>query len=386
VSDRMRVGLNLLFLVETSGGTGSYARELMPALLREEPGLELTAFVNRDAPESLLSEPWAGEVDWVRIPFRLVHAGLRGNVLSMASQWGALPVLAARRRIDVVHGLANVVPLVSPSVATVVTLLDLIWLRFPDTMARWPTFLMKQTAPRCARSADRVIAISEFARRDLEASLSLDPGKIDVTPLGVADERPAAGTPEAELRDRLRLGDGPVVLCVSQQRPHKNLASLIRALPLLDAERPRLVLTGARTEHQEELRALAVERGVQDQVVFPGWVSERDLDGLYGLARCFALPSLDEGFGLPLLEAMRHGVPVACSKVSSMPEVAGDAALLFDPRDVGDIAAQIGRLLRDGELRAELVRRGRERCREFPWSRTARETLRSYRRAVSGRS
>jgi alpha-1,3-rhamnosyl/mannosyltransferase len=114
-------------------------------------------------------------------------------------------------------------------------------------------------------------------------------------------------------------------------------------------------------------------------------VSEEELESLYQNASCFVLPSFKEGFGLPVLEAMRRGVPVACSNASSLPEVAGDAALLFDPNDVGAMANAMERVLRDPELGRDLVRRGYERCRLFSWEETARATLASYRRAIEDR-
>jgi glycosyltransferase involved in cell wall biosynthesis len=120
-------------------------------------------------------------------------------------------------------------------------------------------------------------------------------------------------------------------------------------------------------------------------VCFPEWLEEEQLEGLYRLAACFALPSFEEGFGLTVLEAMARGVPVCCSGTSSLPEVVGDAGLLFDPHDVKSIRGALGRLLADRELAAELGERGRRRAREFTWRRTAEATMASYRRAIAGR-
>jgi glycosyltransferase involved in cell wall biosynthesis len=181
---------------------------------------------------------------------------------------------------------------------------------------------------------------------------------------------------------RLGLGPEPVVLCVAAKRAHKNLHGLIRALAQIPEPRPQLVLPGSPNAYEAELRALAVELGVAASVRFPGWVSDPDLEDLYALARCFVLPTFEEGFGLPVLEAMVRGVPVACSDIPVLREVAGGAAALFDPGDPASIAAQIGRLCADDELSADLVARGRERAHQFTWERTARATLESYRRAL----
>ena len=143
-----------------------------------------------------------------------------------------------------------------------------------------------------------------------------------------------------------------------------------------------LVLPGYPTAHEAELRERAGTAGVQRDVRFLGWLSGEELEGLWQVADAFVFPSLYEGFGLPVLEAMARGVPVACSNASSLPEVAGDAALMFDPHEERAIAAAIERLLTDDAEAERLRARGLERAREFTWERTARLTLESYERAL----
>jgi glycosyltransferase involved in cell wall biosynthesis len=378
----LRVGLNLVFLVEDSGGAGRYARELIRALRAVEPDIELTAFVSSELPADVRAADWAEGIEFVRFPITVTHGPPGNMALTMGAQWGAIPLLARRRRLHVVHGLANIAPLLAPGVATVVTVLDLIWMRFPNTLSRRATIGMKTTTPPSARRATRVIAISEAARADIVETLSIDPGRVDVTPLGIRVDGAAPATPEAELRQSFDLGDAPVLLCVAQKREHKNIAGLIRALALLEDRSVVLVVPGSPTPHEAELRALAGGLGVADRVRFPSWMPSADLEGLYRTARAFVLPSFEEGFGLPILEAMGRGVPVACSNVSSLPEVAGDAAETFDPYSPEDMARAIARLLADPARREELIARGHERCRVFTWERTARATLETYRRAI----
>jgi glycosyltransferase involved in cell wall biosynthesis len=182
----------------------------------------------------------------------------------------------------------------------------------------------------------------------------------------------------------MNLGDRRLLLSLSAKRPHKNLAALIGALAAIPPERrPLLLLPGYPTPHEQELRRRAAEAGVAEDVRFLGWASSLEIEGLWAITEGFVFPSLYEGFGLPVLEAMARGVPVACSSASSLPEVAGDAALLFDPYDKADIAGALTRLLDDGELRAGLIAKGRERARMFTWERTAELTLASYARALS---
>jgi len=200
-----------------------------------------------------------------------------------------------------------------------------------------------------------------------------------------APDRPRRADEADAVRRRLNLGPEPVVLSVAGKRPHKNLHGLIRAWALLPAPRPLLVLPGSANAYEVQLRALAGELGVQESIGFLGWVADEDLDDLYAIARCVVLASFEEGFGLPVLEAMARDVPVACSDVGALSEVAGDAALLFDPHSPATIAVAVARILAEPELAADLVARGRERCRQFTWRRTAEATLGSYRRALAAR-
>jgi len=381
----LRVGLNLVHAVPGAGGTLTYARELLAALFVVEPETEVTAFVTAQAPAELVEVRYDGAVRWQRVP-----AGGRArppvsSVLSLVSQWAIEPSLARRRRLDVLHGMANAVAPLSP-VATVATILDLIWLHHPQTMARLDRMAMQAVTRASARFADRLIAISGAGRDDLVATVGVDPARIDVTPLGVRTGPPGRpATPADELRRRLDLGDGRIVLCVAQQRAHKNLDGLVRAMAILAAGDATLVLPATATPYEDELRRLVAARGLRQRVRFPGFVCGDDLEGLYDAASCFVLASKIEGFGLPIVEAMAHGLPVACSNVSALPEVAGEAALLFDPYDDAAIASAIDRLLADRELASELVARGRERCAQLTWERTAAATLASYRRAIAQR-
>jgi glycosyltransferase involved in cell wall biosynthesis len=377
----IRVGLNLVFLGERAGGAGRYARELPGALLAAEPDTELHVFVSRDAPADLREEPWAQDVRWVTLP---VHLG--GPPLHVLAELAALPVLARAARLDVLHSPANTGPVRTPGVASVVSLLDVIWLHHAEAWEASPRVRRRMLVRvrHCVRHAGRVFAISDAGAEDISRTLDVPRDRIDVTPLGVHAPR-ATPVPEAQLRARLELGSARVVLCVAQKRPYKNLHRLIRALAELDKDDVVLVLPGSPTAYEAQLRALAEELGVAERVRFPDWLSEGELDGLYAISSAFVLPSLREGFGLPVLEAMVRGVPVACSNVSALPEVAGGAALLFDPERQEDLTSAVRRLLDDPQLAKALVERGRERARECAWERTGAASLSGYRRAIAAR-
>jgi glycosyltransferase involved in cell wall biosynthesis len=290
-----------------------------------------------------------------------------------------VPRLAAAEGAGLIHSLASTAPLRSRA-RRITTIHDLNYKLVPDAHFGLRALGMRALVPAAARRSHRVIVDAESTRRDLALHLGTPAGKVDVAPLGVTPSPPVEPAPEAELRARLALGDGPVLLTVSAKRPHKNLMRLLAAVALLEG-RPALVLPGYPTPHEAELRARAAALGVH--AVFPAWLPAADLEGLYALAAAFVFPSLAEGFGLPVLEAMARGVPVACSDRSSLPEVAGDAALLFDPEDPRAMAAAMARLLADPAEAARLRAAGRERAATFTWERCAELTAASYARALA---
>jgi glycosyltransferase involved in cell wall biosynthesis len=295
-----------------------------------------------------------------------------------------LPGAAARAGVDLVHSLANTAPAWG-RFRRVVTIHDLSYKLVPQAHLGVRGLGMRVLVPLGARRADRVIVDAASTSTDLQTLLRVPSSKVDVVPLGIGDRHRRTPQDESELRAALRAGDRQIVLCVAAKRPHKNLARLLGALALIPASRrPLLVLPGYRTAHEDELRERASALGVAHDVRFLGWVEPGQLEGLYAAASCFVFPSLMEGFGLPVLEAMIRGLPVACSGRGSLAEVAGDAALRFAPEDEREIASAIERLLSDPELAERLRIAGRKRAGQFTWSATARGTLACYERALAG--
>jgi len=375
----MHVGLNLVFLVPgETGGMEVAARELIPALLAQAPaGTRFTAFINREA--AAAKGPW-GEL----LPAVTVPVNARSRVQWVLGEQTLLPALARRAGVDLLHSLASTAPVLGPF-RRVVTIHDLIYARFPEAHAGIRDKGMRLLVPAAARRSDRVIVDSQSTREDLLALTGVRAERISVVPLGQGTLPHASALPAAAVRDRFELGSRPVLLSLSAKRPHKNLSALIGALARLSAaERPVLVLAGYPTPHEADLRRRTAELGLQADVRFPGWVSAEELEGLWALTSAFMFPSFYEGFGLPVLEAMARGVPVACSNVSSLPEVAGDAALMFDPASETEIATAIHRLIDDQSLRRSLRDLGLARAASFTWERTARLTLAVYALAVAG--
>ncbi len=375
-----RLGVNLLYLVPRKvGGTETFARRLVGALAAERPELEIVCFCGREAGAELPDPEWPASVRTVTLGVRAARKPLR-----LAAELVQLPRAAARERIDLLHSLGTTTPM-HGRFARVTTVHDLIYHHYPSSFPAPARLGLELVVPLGARRSDRVQVSSRATRDEVVELLRVPPERIDVVPLGVGMRDVAAATGEAELRRRLGLGDGPVLLSVAAALPHKNLDRLLAALARLTGpDAPVLVLAGHAGRETERLRARAAELGVQERVRMTGWLADSDLEGAYRLAAGFVYPSLHEGFGIPVLEAMRRGTPVAASSATSLPEVAGDAALLFDPTSVEAIEHAMRALVADGELRARLVERGRRRAEEFGWDRTARAALDSYERALTG--
>ncbi len=373
----MHVGLDLLFLVPgQSGGRETYVRELLPALRDAEPGLQVTAFVGREA-AAAGGGFWADEADRVVV---LPGASAQARARWALGELVLLPRAADRAGVDVLHCPANFAPW-HGRCARVLTLHDVMWRRVPDAV---PAALRRATdvmLPRGARKADRIITGADAARDDLVRELGLDPARIDVVPHGLG----APVVPGDADRARALLGVEPsrqIVLCVATDVPHKNLGALVEVVAAIPAgRRPLLVLAGHGTDGGR-LDTLAADLGMADDLRALGAVGQDDLEDLYAAATLLATPTRFEGFGLPVLEAMARGVPVLCSDLPVLREVAGGASRHFEVADRPRAAAILTELLEDEGERARLSALGRARAAQFTWAASARGTLASYRRAL----
>jgi glycosyltransferase involved in cell wall biosynthesis len=348
--------------------TVSLARAILP-LMREDERLVLLRDPARPSQWTLtaLEGERVQVVDEVVGPF------------SLRQQW-VMPRLLRHLEADVYHSSYYLMPYL-PGVPTVLTIYDLIPMLFPEYSTARARLLFRLTTSLALRAASHVILISQATRRDLLAAYRFSPEKLTVIPLAADPAfRPASPHEVESVRRKHDLPED-YVLYLGSNKPHKNLVRLIDAFSRIARHTPRiaLVIAGAwdpcYPQARRRVAALELERSVH----FLGPVAEEDLRALYSGATAFVFPSLYEGFGLPVLEAMACGTPIACSDASSLPEVAGDAALYFDPTDVEAIAWAFSEILTDPALRENLRAQGLNRASEFSWEQTGQETLDLYR-------
>lgn len=290
-----------------------------------------------------------------------------------------------KRGLDLVHDTTGTAPLALAPAKRIATIHDVFPLSFPGHSTLLDTLIYHYWLPIAVKRVNAVITVSEQSKRDIKQHLYLAEEKITVI-------QSAACAHFRELREDeiysalARVGvERPFILYVGSVEPRKNLLRLLDAYTQLREWSPkwRLVIVGARNYWKSSPVAQAVEqKGLQDCVTFTGYVPDEDLPALYNGADLFCFPSLYEGFGLPVLEAMACGTPVITSNTSSLPEVAGDAALLVDPYNVEEIATAMRRVLEDPALAQELRKKGLERAKQFTWEKTARETIAVYEKVL----
>lgn len=368
----MKIGINVLYLLPgVVGGTEVYAAGLLGGLAEIDRRNDYVVFVNRE------SESWplppAAKFTRVVCPVRAA-----GRAARYFFEQVRLPSLLSRHGIDLVHSLGYVGPLFPPCPA-VVTIHDLNYIAMGHTMPALRRVALRFFSVQAARRAARVITISDFSRGEICRTTRLDPGKTTVTHLAVINSG-AADSPE-DRDERLRRYHirAPYVIAFGGRTLNKNIPHLIRSFARVASAFPHsLVLIG---HLPSDVDLASLPEDLRNRVILTGPVPHAHVSPLLGHADLFVLPSLYEGFGLPVLEAQQAGVAVACSTAGSLPEVAGEGAIYFDPASVEQTAETIRRCLADGQLRSRLILRGRENVRRFSWEKTARETLSVYEEA-----
>lgn len=359
----LRVGVNALYLIPGGvGGTEIYLRGLLQALGEIDGVNRYFVFTNRETGPDVA--PKAENFEVMQQPVRAVSRPAR-----LAWEQAVLPLVAGRLQLDVMLNPGFTAPLAAPC-PQVTVFHDLQHKRHPEyfrwfDLPFWEFFLFWSAAV-----SRLVLADSEATASDLLRYYRLPPAKVRVVRLGVDPvffELARQRRPERFL------------LAVSTLHPHKNLDGLMRAFALFHERKPefRLVVCGLHGFVTGPLHELRDQLGLREVVEFPGWIPRESLHDLFARAWAFVAPSLFEGFGLPLVEALAAALPTACSAIEPLRSIAGDAAVQFDPRNIPAMAEAMFRICDDGELRLRLAEAGPCRAAEFSWRATAEETLRA---------
>jgi glycosyltransferase involved in cell wall biosynthesis len=378
----MRLAIDLSPVVHRKAGLGRYARLLTEHLVTQDRTNTYIAFTHGAFADDALSP--------------VLRALPRANVPLDVRPWRMLVWLAhvvhvpldrALPRVDVFHATEHLLPPLK-NARTVFTLHDLIFQFFPEYHLPLNRWFLQNAMPHFLRRADAIIAVSECTKRDAIRLYNIPPEKITVI-YEAADPALHSETDAnriAQVRARYAHNQ-PFLLFVGVIEPRKNVIALVDALRVLRARGyPQRLLIAGRKGWLYQPTFDHVERaGMEDAVTFLDFVPDDDLRALFAACDAFVFPSLYEGFGLPPLEAMAAGAPVVCANTASLPEVVGDAALLVNPRDVGELANAIERVITDRALRDELRARGLARAARFSWERAARETLAVYAQVARGR-
>jgi glycosyltransferase involved in cell wall biosynthesis len=349
-------------------GTERYALNLIQALAPLASRHQLTLYYDRPPPR----------------PLHLPHVSSRVVPLPRLWTHARLSFEMVRARPDVLFVPAHVVPLVHPR--TVVTIHDLGYLRYRLAYRPMAWIYLLLSTRWSARAARRIVVDSWATRADLLRHCRVDPERIDVIHLGVDPAfRPMGAADLTAPLGQLGLTPDGYLLFVGTQQPRKNLPRLLRAYARarLAGDLPPLAIAGGPGHRADETSALLARLGIAAHVRLLGYVDQAQLPALFAGARAFLFPSLFEGFGLPVLEAMASGTPTLAGANSSMPEIVGDAGRLVDARDDAAIAAAIQRLATDQPLRDTLRERGLARAATFTWERAARQTLDVLERAAT---
>lgn len=361
---------------EQTAGIGRYVRDLVAALAREDDQTAYHLFV-AGTQQQTLPPPPGPNFAWK--PTRVTPRWL-------ARIWHRLhvplPVEFFTGRVDLYHATDFVLPPMRTATRTILQVHDLSFVRVPDAAAPRLKAYLDRIVPVSVHRADHVLADSQATKDDLLELYGVSPDKVTVLYGGV-DSRFQPVSDQAvigRIRQKYRIQDAPFALSVGTVQPRKNYRRLIQALAQQDGL--NLVIAGGAGWLADPIYQAVEETKMESRVQFIGFVDDVDLPALYSAAACFAFPSLYEGFGLPVLEAMACGVPVITSNSSSLPEAGGDAALLVDPYDVAAISDALGHIMQDTTRRETMIHRGFQHVQQFTWTESARKLQHIYRKML----
>jgi glycosyltransferase involved in cell wall biosynthesis len=371
----MRIAIDAHSVGARLGGNETYAINLIEALAEIDQENQYTLYVTKPEARDRFADRWPNFVVRRTLP----HTPLVRIPLTLSRE-------LRRHPVDVLHVQYTAPPFAPCPIVT--TIHDLAFEHLPETFNKRSWMQLRLTVRSTARRAAQIITVSEYSRQDIIKTYGIKPEAITVTPEAAApDLKPVSSEIELQKVREIYGIERDYILSLCSIQPRKNLVRLIEAYSLLrqshpGVKLPQLVLAGKRGWLDNETMRAAQSGEANSDICFTGYVADEHLSGLYSGATCFVYPSYFEGFGLPILEAMKCGTPVVAGDRTSIPEVAGEAALLFDPFDVHALVEVLKRILNDADCRVELSARGLQRANEFSWQTTARLTLAAYEKAA----
>jgi glycosyltransferase involved in cell wall biosynthesis len=374
------VGIDYTPAYEQGGGIGRYVRELVTALSKLDLDTSYRLFVSGYTDSDLLLFPSNFSYKPTQLtPKWLARIWHRANI--------PLPVEVFVGSVNLFHATDFVLPPTLLGVKTLLTVHDLSFVRVPDSASPTLKTYLDYVVPRSISRSMHVVADSQATKDDIVDLYGVDPNKVTVLLSGV-DSRFFNRIDSPFLmttRSKYNLGSVPYIFSVGTVQPRKNYERLIRSLAKLRQSNidMHLVIAGGKGWLDSPIYQTITETRMDKYVHFIGFADDADLPALYQNATCVAFPSLYEGFGLPILEAMASGIPVLTSNISSLPEVAGDAAIMVDPYNLDEITDGLLRLITDTNLRNELTQKGLLRAKQFTWEKSATQLLSIYKNLLS---
>jgi len=373
----MRIGINALYLIPgKTGGMSAYLKNLLKYLQEIDTTNEYFIYTSIEG---------AGTFNLSAGNFHEIRCSLPARLRALHYFWELfiLPFQVWKDKIDLLHSPANIAPIYL-SCKSIITIHDVGIYLSSVNLPRVFTFTYKKLLPLMVRRASRIITVSEHSKKTISSVLGLSVPEIVVIPLAAE-----AGEVHEEIKKDIKTKYNikeEYIFTLIAAIPHKNMDGLIHAYKILTERRqevPQLVIAGIRGPAIQKVKKQIEEWGLEKNIIFLGFVPDSHLPSLYSSAKLFVFPSKFEGFGLPILEAMGYGVPVVSSNTTSLPEVIGDAGLMFNPDDPAEMADVIEHALVDTVTRKNLVEKGLKRVKEFSWRKVAEKTLAEYKAAMA---
>lgn len=373
----MNIAINLLqFVVGGSGGVETYVKELISKIGSEEKYKNINLYILM-MPEDEIFFTEGKNIKIIRIkklsrPETLIYRILRKINKNLDYETKKIKKIIEKYKIDIIHYPFSVITNFNINIPTVLSVMDIQQEFYPEFFSEKDLIARKNSYKISCEKADKIITISDFTRKTIIDKYKINPNKLKTAHLG------------SEVTTELKAVKGlpkEFMYYPAGMWPHKNHKNLFKAMKILKKEynfSPNLVLTGIKVKNEKDIKKIISRFSLSKNITILGYLSHNEISYIYSKAHFLVFPSLFEGFGMPPLEAMGAGLPVACSNVTSLPEIVGKAALMFNPKKPKEIAKAIYKLWLDGKTRKDLIKKGLEQAKIFSWDNTIRNNVKVY--------